>query len=300
MENITTRSDALVRLESDDEKEAERSSSMKKQIRRWYTRASAANHHSRDTVERKLRCLVELGYSPSELALVPGEAIEHAFSCGNPLSQADVRPGQTVVDIGSGAGLDCLILARRLGDRSLLIGLDLTPGMAVRATSSAKRAGVNNVCFGVGDAEAIPMDDESVDVVISNGAICLTVDKERAFREVYRVLQPGGLLSVSDLLFSLPPPLRLIGRHLSGVDTTVSAERYEEAIRSVGFQQIQVQSLRTCRIEQAVKLWGVRPVMARLSRLGCHPFLRPAVNYFLSGISSVHLTAVKPNGVRSI
>jgi len=144
------------------------------------------------------------------------------------------------------------------------------------------------------------MDDESVDAVISNGAICLTANKKRAFREVYRVLQPGGFLSVSDLVFSLPSCFRIIGRHLSGVDTTVSRQWYADAIRSVGFQQVHLRSQRTFRIEQAVKLWGVRPAIARLFRLGCHPFLQPAVNYVLSGVSSVQFTAVKPNGVGEV
>jgi SAM-dependent methyltransferase len=201
------------------------------------------------------------------------------------------------VDLGSGVGLDCLVLARRLNGQNRLIGLDLTPGMIAKATWCARTSGLNNVCFGVGDAEDIPMQDGSADVVISNGAICLTLDKERVFREVYRVLQPGGLLSVSDLFFSMPRAVRILSRHLSEVDTSVSEEDYRDAIQKAGFEHIRIRSRRTCRIEQAVRLWGVRPVLARLSRWGRRRWLRPIAHYFLKGISCIHLTAIKPDAV---
>jgi SAM-dependent methyltransferase len=271
----------------------------KSKISRQYGKITLGDGSSDGIAERKKLGLIDLGYSRSELDWLPKQTLERAFSCGNPLAYVTVRDGTTIMDLGSGAGLDCLILARRLNGRNRLVGLDLTPGMAAAATSCARASGLGNVCFGVGDAEEIPMPDGSTDVVISNGVICLTVDKERVFREIFRILQPGGFLSISDLVYSMSPVMRVLGRYLSRIDTSVSLDGYRDSISKAGFEQIRVRARRRCRIEQVRRLWGARPLLARLSRLGCRPWLRPAADRLLEGISCIQLTAVKPTTARA-
>lgn len=141
-----------------------------------------------------------LGYDAAELATLPGESTAAFAGVANPLAIAALIPGETVVDIGSGAGMDIMLAARRVGPTGRAIGVDMTPAMIERARASARAAGLDQVEIRQGDAQALPLDDASVDVVISNGVLNLTTDKLEAFGEIWRVLRPGGRLQLGDIV----------------------------------------------------------------------------------------------------
>jgi ubiquinone/menaquinone biosynthesis C-methylase UbiE/DNA-binding transcriptional ArsR family regulator len=182
-------------------------------------------------------------YSPAEWEFVPAEAGEISLGCGNPLAFSRLKPGETVLDIGSGGGMDAFLAARQVGQGGHVIGVDLSPAMLTRARCSAETNGYCQVEFHQGEAENLPVEDASVDVVISNCVINLTEDKGLAFRQAYRVLKAGGRLEISDILAAgdLPQSLRQNPPEWAAcVAGALPEQEYLDLMRAAGFSDIQV------------------------------------------------------------
>jgi SAM-dependent methyltransferase len=184
----------------------------------------------------------KIGYTKSELEEVPVEAASSSFGCGNPLAFAGVEEGQTVVDLGSGAGLDLLLAAGSVGPSGKVIGIDMTDAMIETARANIESAGVTNVELRKGIIEQMPVDDDSVDWVISNCVINLSPEKNRVFQEVYRVLKPGGTMQVSDIVAEDLPQWARDRTDLftACVGGAISEAEYLEGIRAAGLVDAEV------------------------------------------------------------
>jgi arsenite methyltransferase len=186
----------------------------------------------------------QLAYSRQELASIPAEA-DLGLGCGNPTAMGELRAGETVVDLGSGGGIDCFLAARRVGGSGRVIGVDMTPEMIERARRAAASAGAANVEFRLGEIEHLPVADGTADVVISNCVINLSPDKRQTFREAFRILKDGGRIAVSDivLLEELPGRLRESMELYAGcVAGAMTKNEYLRAIEEAGFKNVEVVS----------------------------------------------------------
>lgn len=186
----------------------------------------------------------KIGYADSDLSAAP-EGANLGLGCGNPIALASLSEGEAVLDLGSGAGFDCFLAAGRVGPTGRVIGVDMTPEMIERARENARKDGIDNVEFRLGDIERLPVEDGSVDVIISNCVINLAPDKDRVFREAFRVLKPAGRLMVSDIVLTRPLPDAVrnsVAAYIGCVAGASLKEDYLDAMRQAGFEDVTVQS----------------------------------------------------------
>ena len=184
------------------------------------------------------------GYNTEELSQLPADA-DLGLGCGNPLALESVREGEVVVDLGAGGGIDCFLAARRVGPTGRVIGVDMTPEMVLLAQRNAKTTGVKNVEFRLGEIEDLPVEDDVADLIISNCVLNLVPDKQRAFAEAFRVLKPGGRISVSDIVTTGPLPEAArasVGAYVACLGGALPLEDYLGAARAAGFADVHVAS----------------------------------------------------------
>jgi arsenite methyltransferase len=182
------------------------------------------------------------GYTPEELAAIPQDA-NMGLSCGNPTAMASLKAGETVVDLGCGGGLDVFLAAQKVGPTGKAIGIDMTPSMIARAQKNAQEGGFTNVAFHLATIDKLPLPNASVDVVISNCVINLAPDKPAVFREIARVLKPGGRLAVSDIALKKPLPPEVaqdVMAYVGCVAGAVLIEEYRRQLKEAGFAHVEV------------------------------------------------------------
>jgi arsenite methyltransferase len=215
--------------------------------------ASCCGPSSGATVQEKA---FEMGYSEADLASVPDGA-NLGLGCGNPQAIAALRPGEVVIDLGSGAGFDCFLAAKQVGPQGHVIGVDMTHEMLKKARENAVKVGANNVEFRLGELEHLPVADNTADVILSNCVINLVPDKRQVFREAFRTLKPGGRLAISDIVNSAPLPAELqvdsalLCGCMAGAATIDQIERW---LSEAGFVNVRVTAKEESR--ELIKNWA--------------------------------------------
>jgi arsenite methyltransferase len=191
--------------------------------------------------------LLKYGYVKEELESLPDSVIAMSDGCGNPTGLGMIRQGETVLDLGSGGGIDVFLASKKVGREGRVIGLDMTPEMIQRAKANAERAGLSNVEFRSGEIEDMPIEAGSVDVIISNCVICLSPDKGKVFLEMFRVLRRGGRLAIADEVALRPftkEEKEDPAKWCSCVTGAMTEEEYASALRNAGFEDVYVKQLR--------------------------------------------------------
>ncbi|MCJ2556149.1 MAG: arsenite methyltransferase [Candidatus Thermoplasmatota archaeon] len=232
-----------------------------------------------------------VGYTDEELKAIPEDA-DMGLGCGNPVALSTLREGETVLDLGSGGGIDCFLAAGRVGEKGRVIGVDMTAEMVEKARENAKRGGFENVEFRLGDIEDIPVDDGSVDVIISNCVINLSPDKGKVFREAFRVLTPGGRMFVSDivLLKELPEAVKAdMGAYVGCLSGAVLREDYIGLIERAGFQDVSIRTESSCSMEVLSNDPTVSAMMSSfdLSREEAEEAIRSVISVIVEGTKPV-------------
>jgi SAM-dependent methyltransferase len=256
-------SDVRTSSPTPDRRRADDADGLREQVREGYTRVA----ESMDDAERADALARNVGYDDEQLSAVP-EGANLGVGCGNPTAIDALKPGETVVDLGSGAGMDSFLAARQVGPTGRVIGVDMTPAMLEKARKNARKAGVANVEFREGRIEDLPLEDGSVDVILSNCVINLSPEKDRVYREAYRVLKPGGRVMVSDIVLERPLPQHVvesIDAYLGCVGGASSREEYLETIRKAGFSEVRIDREDSFANAFSVDDPAVRSVMEELN-----------------------------------
>jgi arsenite methyltransferase len=232
-----------------------------------------------------------IGYAMEEVSKLPEDVVGVSAGCGNPTAMAGLKPGQTVLDLGSGGGIDVFLAAQAVGPEGKAIGVDATPEMVWRARKAAKEMGVKNVEFRLGEIECMPVESGTVDVVISNCVINLSPDKDKVFAEAFRVLKPGGKLAVSDMV--LTGDLEADEREklrtwASCIGGAIALDEYINKMKAAGLEDVKVESRHVYTAEELMYMAG------EPSGCGCGCELRDlAGNKALSKVATVRISARK-------
>lgn len=229
-------------------------------------------------------------YADELLAGLPEDASSFSLGCGDPVTLAALQTGQSVLDLGSGAGLDCFLAARQVGESGRVIGVDMTPEMLAKARSTAERLGIANVEFRQGYLEDLPVEDDSIDVILSNCVINLSPDKPQVFKEAFRVLNPGGKLAVSDIVTGGPLPQDIkdsLSMWAGCVAGAVDAKDYLGMLEDTGFIDIAVTPtyLDKENVDEAIRAAGDRINLTSVDREEVY-----------QAVYSARITATKPIG----
>jgi len=237
----------FVRLKEEplmDPKERE----IKEFVKNWYSQV-ARGESCCPTAD--ISSLKKIGYSEDKIQNLPTTVTGASCGCGNPVGLADLKEGETVLDLGAGGGIDCFLAAEKVGPKGKVIGVDLSEEMIKLARENVEKMNVKNVEFRLGDMESLPVEDETVDVIISNCVINLAPDKQKVFNEAYRALKPGGRIMISDIVTEKQLPKWLqksLEAHAACVGGALKEKDYIEKIKQAGFKNIEVVSKRKAKI----------------------------------------------------
>ncbi len=232
----------------------------------------------------------KIGYSDEELNAVP-EGANLGLGCGNPVALASLKEGDVVLDLGSGAGLDCFLAANEVGKEGKVIGVDMTPEMIDKARENRKKGNYDNVEFRLGEIENIPAADNSVDVIISNCVINLSPDKRRVFKEAFRVLKPGGRLMVSDIVLTkgLPDFIKnSVEAYVGCISGAIMEQEYLDAMREAGFREIKVRDETSFPIDYMANDPTAKAIMSKTEGL------KEALEEISSSVVSIKVEGKKP------
>ena len=191
--------------------------------------------------------LLTYGYSKEELQSLPESVVAMSDGCGNPTGLGMINEGEAVLDLGSGGGIDVFLASKKVGPRGKVIGLDMTQEMVLKATANSQKARLTNVEFRLGEIEGLPLDDDSVDVIISNCVICLSPNKSRVFGEMFRVLRQGGRLAIADEVALRPfskEEVEDAAKWCNCITGAITEKEYSSALTGVGFSEVYVKRLR--------------------------------------------------------
>jgi SAM-dependent methyltransferase len=231
-----------------------------------------------------------IGYSKDELHSVP-EGADLGLGCGNPTAIASLKEGETVLDLGSGPGMDCFLSADKVGRSGKVIGVDMTPEMLEKARENALKGDYTNVEFRLGEIENLPAADNSVDVVISNCVINLSPDKQKVFEESFRVLKPGGRMMISDIVLSRELPAYLkdsIDAYVGCIAGAITKDEYLEAVKAAGFQDVAIIDQTRVPVEEWINDLSVKSITEKLD-------ISPEqAKDVLSSVVSINVKGLKP------
>jgi len=234
----------------------------------------------------------KIGYTEEELEAVP-ESANLCLGCGNPVALASLTEGESVLDLGSGAGFDCFLAANKVGENGKVIGVDMTPEMIEKARENAKKGSYGNVEFRLGEIENLPVADNFVDIVISNCVINLSPDKERVFSEAFRVLKPSGRLMISDIALTkeLPDFIKnSIEAYIGCISGAIMRDKYIEAIKAAGFQEVGIIDETSFSIECMANVLTTEAIIEDLR------IPSEEVKEVASSVTSIKVYGVKPKG----